>query len=137
MLVIGVSLFAGNQKLYDAFSPVYKDVVTLCRVFGVVGPSSATPITADELKMAIERIDVTKLDSHYKALFDSVNQDLKSNDDFSFDYDLTISPQIFYSKDYEKIEQKEFFIPFNDQDPFISFGLKLEYGDSAFFETSF
>ena len=137
LLVIGVCLFAGNQKLYDAFSPEYKDVVTLCRVAGVVGPSSATPITADELKMAIERIDVNKLDSHYKALLDSVNQELKSNDDFSFDYDLAISPQIFYSKDYEKIEQKEFFIPFNDQDPLVYFGLEFEYGDSAFFETSF
>lgn len=137
LLVIGVGLFAGNQKLYDAFSPEYKDVVTLCRVAGVVGPSSATPITADELKMAIERIDVNKLDSHYKALLDSVNQELKSNDDFSFDYDLAISPQIFYSKDYEKIEQKEFFIPFNDQDPLVYFGLEFEYGDSAFFETSF
>ena len=137
LLVIGVGLFAGNQKLYDAFSPEYKDVVTLCRVSGVVGPSSATPITADELKMAIERIDVSKLDSHYKALLDSVNQELKSNDDFSFDYDLAISPQIFYSKDYEKIEQKEFFIPFNDQDPLVYFGLEFEYGDSAFFETSF
>lgn len=137
LLVIGVGLFAGNQKLYDAFSPEYKDVVTLCRVAGVVGPSSATPITADELKMAIERIDVNKLDSYYKALLDSVNQELKSNDDFSFDYDLAISPQIFYSKDYEKIEQKEFFIPFNDQDPLVSFGLEFEYGDSAFFETSF
>lgn len=137
LLVIGVGLFAGNQKLYDAFSPEYKNVVTLCRVAGVVGPSSATPITADELKMAIERIDVNKLDSHYKALLDSVNQELKSNDDFSFDYDLAISPQIFYSKDYEKIEQKEFFIPFNDQDPLVYFGLEFEYGDSAFFETSF
>ena len=137
LLVIGVGLFAGNQKLYDAFSPEYKDVVTLCRVSGVVGPSSATPITADELKMAIERIDVSKLDSHYKALLDSVNQELKSKDDFSFDYDLAISPQIFYSKDYEKIEQKEFFIPFNDQDPLGYFGLEFEYGDSAFFETSF
>ena len=137
LLVIGVGLFAGNQKLYDAFSPEYKDVVTLCRVSGVVGPSSATPITADELKMAIERIDVNKLDSYYKALLDSVNQELKSNDDFSFDYDLAISPQIFYSKDYEKIEQKEFFIPFNDQDPLVYFGLEFEYGDSAFFETSF
>ena len=137
LLVIGVCLFAGNQKLYDAFSPEYKDVVTLCRVSGVVGPSSATPITADELKMAIERIDVNKLDSYYKALLDSVNQELKSNDDFSFDYDLAISPQIFYSKDYEKIEQKEFFIPFNEQDPLVYFGLEFEYGDSAFFETSF
>ena len=137
LLVIGVGLFAGNQKLYDAFSPEYKDVATLCRVSGVVGPSSATPITADELKMAIERIDVNKLDSYYKALLDSVNQELKSNDDFSFDYDLAISPQIFYSKDYEKIEQKEFFIPFNDQDPLVYFGLEFEYGDSAFFETSF
>lgn len=137
LLVIGVCLFAGNQKLYDAFSPEYKDVVTLCRVAGVVGPSSATPITADELKMAIERIDVNKLDSHYKALLDSVNQELKSNDDFSFDYDFAISPQIFYSKDYEKIEQKEFFIPFNNQDSLVYFGLEFEYGDSAFFETSF
>ena len=137
LLVIGVCLFAGNQKLYDAFSPEYKDVVTLCRVSGVVGPSSATPITADELKMAIERIDVNKLNSHYKAILASVNQELKSNDDFSFDYDLAISPQIFYSKDYEKIEQKEFFIPFNDQDPLVYFGLEFEYGDSAFFETSF
>ena len=137
LLVIGVSLFAGNQKLYDAFSPVYKDVVTLCRVAGVVGPSSATPITADELKMAIERIDVNKLDSHYKSILDSINQELKSNDDFSFDYDIALSPQIFYSKDYENIEQKEFFIPFNEQDPFMSFGLEFEYGDSAFFETSF
>ena len=137
LLVIGVGLFAGNQKLYDAFSPEYKDVVTLCRVAGVVGPSSATPITADELKMAIERIDVNKLDSYYKAILDSVNQELKSNDDFSFDYDLVISPQLFYSKDYEKIEQKEFFIPFNEQDPLGYFGLEFEYGDSAFLETSF
>ena len=36
LLVMGVSLFAGNQKLYDAFSPEYKDVVTLCRVSGAV-----------------------------------------------------------------------------------------------------
>ena len=77
LLVMGVSLFAGNQKLYDAFSPVYKDVVTLCRVSGVVGPSSATPITADELTMAIERIDINKLDSYYKAILDSVNKELK------------------------------------------------------------
>ena len=137
LLVMGVSLFAGNQKLYDAFSPEYKDVVTLCRVSGVVGPSSATPITADELTMAIERIDINKLDSYYKAILDSVNQELKSNDDFSFGYDISLSPKIFYSKDYEKIEPKDFFIPFNEQDALLDLGLNLEYGDSAFFETAF
>ena len=136
-IIFTLPLFSGNQKLFDAFSPEYKSVVKLCKIAGVVGPSSATPITADELKMAIERIDVSKLDNNHKAMLDSVNQKLKSNDDFSYDFDISVAPQIFYSKDFEKIGYKDFFIPFNDQDALLNLSLKAEYGDTAFFETGY
>lgn len=136
-IIFTLPLFSGNQKLFDAFSPEYKSVVKLCKIAGVVGPSSATPITADELKMAIERIDVSKLDNNHKAMLDSVNQKLKSNDDFSYDFDISVAPQIFYSKDFEKIGYKDFFIPFNEQDALLNLSLKAEYGDTAFFETGY
>ena len=136
-ILFTLPLFSGNQRLFDAFSPEYKNVVKLCKIAGVVGPSSATPITADELKMAIERIDISKLDNNHKAILDGVLQRLKSEDDFSYDIDFSIAPQLFYSKNYEKIEQKDFFIPFNEQEPFLNLAIELEYGNTAFFETSY
>lgn len=136
-IIFTLPLFSGNQKLFDAFSPEYKSVVKLCKIAGVVGPSSATPITADELKMAIERIDVNKLDNNHKAILNSINEELKSSDDFSYDINFSIAPQLFYSKNYEKIEQKDFFIPFNEQEPFLNLAFELEYGNTAFFETSY
>ena len=136
-IIFTLPLFSGNQKLFDAFSPEYKSVVKLCKIAGVVGPSSATPITADELKMAIERIDVNKLDSNHKAILNSIIEELKSSDDFSYDINFSIAPQLFYSKNYEKIEQKDFFIPFNEQEPFLNLAFELEYGNTAFFETSY
>ena len=136
-IIFTLPLFSGNQKLFDAFSPEYKSVVKLCKIAGVVGPSSATPITADELKMAIERIDVNKLDSNHKAILNSIIEELKSSDDFSYDINFSIALQLFYSKNYEKIEQKDFFIPFNEQEPFLNLAFELEYGNTAFFETSY
>ncbi len=136
-ILFSFPLFSGNQRIFDAFSPEYKDVVKLCKIAGVVGPSSATPITADELKMAIERIDINMLDSNHKAILDRILQSLKTDDAFSYDIDFSIAPQLFYSKNYEKIEQKDFFIPFNEQEPFINLAIELEYGNTAFFETSY
>ena len=136
-IIFTLPLFSGNQKLFDAFSPEYKSVVKLCKIAGVVGPSSATPITADELKMAIERIDVNKLDNNHKAILNSIIEELKPSDDFSYDINFSIAPQLFYSKNYEKIEQKDFFIPFNEQEPFLNLAFELEYGNTAFFETSY
>ena len=135
--IFAFPLFSGNQKLFDAFSPEYKDVLKLCKIAGVVGPSSATPITADELEMAIERIDISKLDNYYKGVLERVKEVLIEEYDFNYDFSLSVSPQIFYSKDYEKIFQKDFFIPFNTQDPFINLAIELEYGDTAYFETSY
>lgn len=136
-IIFTLPLFSGNQKLFDAFSPEYKNVVKLCKIAGVVGPSSATPITADELKMAIERIDVNKLDNNHKAILNSINEKLNSSDDFSYDFGISIAPQIFYSKDFEKIGYKDFFIPFNEQDAFFNIEFEVEYGNNAFFETSY
>lgn len=136
-IVLVFPVFAGNQKLYDAFSQEYRTVEKLCRIAGVIGPSSATPITADELKTAVQRIDSNKLDDKHKALLDNINAALQPEDEFSYDIDFAFAPQIFYSKDYEKLEHKDFFIPYNDQDPLLNLGIELEFGDSAFFETSY
>ena len=72
-IVLVFPVCAGNQKLYDAFSQEYRTVEKLSRIAGVIGPSSATPITADELKTAVQRIDSNKLDDKHKALLDNIN----------------------------------------------------------------
>lgn len=131
-------LTAQSQKLYDADSYEYRSVERLCRLSGSIGPSSATPVSEAELLSALSRVDIRLLDKRHAAEYCSVRDKLFSQDSyFIIDFDLAVAPQIFLSKDYDKIVQDDFFIPFNTQDPLLDVGFSLEFRDFAYLETSF
>ena len=90
--LIVASLFA-SQELFDASSYEYKTIMNLCNLSGVTGPSSVTPVTKSELKMAYDRIRVEKLSDKSLALYNDVKAIFEEEKEI--DFGINISPQLF------------------------------------------
>ena len=67
-----ISLLPASQTLYDRNSEEYNQTRLLCQRAGVVGPSSATPVNANELVLALDRIDCNLLPEYLKERYDEL-----------------------------------------------------------------
>ena len=135
ILLLSASLSASSMKLYDRYSDEYRMLSKICVLSGVVGPSSATPVTENEMIIAFERGDRSKLNQHFRSEYGKLKEILyRSADSFSYDFDITFSPQLFLTRDQDSIRRKQFFIDSNQEDPFLSIGAKLEFGKHLYIE---
>lgn len=136
-LVAMLSAAALDMKLYDYNSPDYIMVDKLTRLSGVIGPSSATPVTGEELYIALQRIDASKLGGRYKAEYQRLMEKFQApHDNFSYDNSLYFAPQLYLSVDQKTIEPSEYFIPFERRLGAGYGTLSLAFGENLFLETS-
>ena len=98
---LATALFANTQKSYSYDSPEYMKTEALCLIAGVSGPSDFTPVTADELLLALRRIDKATLsDGLLSELHLLENALINPNallekDDFAFNSSIVASPELY------------------------------------------
>ena len=134
-------IFASStMKLYDYDDYEYRIAASLCRVAGVIGPSSATPITGHELIIALERIDSSFLSDAEKERYNHLLTKLNSAEEtFQMDFDIYIAPQLFLTVDQfgnEGIinDRNDFFLPYNEETKFAGLEFAFDFGDNVFLE---
>ena len=134
---------AATQKLYDYDSSEYQMTKSLTAAAGVVGPSSATPVTGHELIIALDRIDRGNLSGTANDRLDDLYARLSNADNsFQMDIDFSITPQLFLTVDQAGDAgtvdgRNDFFLPYSKEDPFLSLGAKFDFGDNVFLEAVF
>ena len=136
LLIFSQFAYSSQMKLYDYDDPDYIMVDKICRIAGVVGPSSATPITANELKIALDRVNPEILPERYRNEWYGIMESFDGDDDFSFDISMFLSPQVYLTVDQHSIDPNRFFIPFHERLPFAEGGISFSFGDALFMEAS-
>ena len=99
LLILLLPASASNmQKVYTARDAVYQRVERLCRIAGVSGPSSFSPLSARGLEMALERIDRSSLSDADRAEYDRLSAEIIGGsgslidaDGFAMDLDVGIN----------------------------------------------
>lgn len=129
------SVFAiSSQHLYYKSSYEYESVETLCRIAGVLGPSSVEPIPAKELIAALDRIDETKLAQTSKEEYLHIKSMLTTRNELDSEILIWLSPQVFIVDDYINTSRDDFFIPFRDEKPFLGMALEFDMGDNVYLD---
>ena len=143
VLLICISTFAttSSQRLFDYDSYEYQLTKTLTASAGVLGPSSATPVTAHELVIALERIDDSRLsEGAQKRYIDLLTSLQDADDGFEMDLSMSLAPQVFLTADQNGDSgivnnRFDFFLPYAEEEPFFSLSAKFEFGNNFFIET--
>lgn len=141
LICIGLYATTSTQRLFDYDSYEYQLVKSLTAATGVIGPSSATPVSAHELVFALERIDDSRLSEGAQKRYSNLLTSLQDADDgFEMDLDMTLAPQIFLTVDQNGDSgivnnRFDFFLPYSEEEPFFSLAAKFEFGDNFFIET--
>ena len=141
LLFISQFLYSSaNQKLYDANDDEYRKTVILCISSGVIGPSSATPVTGEELLIALDRVRTENLNSELRAIFEETYSKVAGYDNsFSWEYNIDLTAQFFLTTDMlgkEGIieDRRDFFLPYNEERPFLDLGVGFNFGSYVFVE---
>lgn len=96
-IMVLAAINASNQKIYTQADNQWQIVNQLCHVAGVAGPSVTTPVSTEELKVALKRIDTEKLDDAGKELYMQIKRQLDDipsifkGDGGSFYFDAPVS----------------------------------------------
>lgn len=136
LMLLCQALYSSEMRLYDYDDDDYVMVDKICRIAGVLGPSSATPITSDELELALDRVDPSTLPVRYSSEWHRIKESLSSDDTFSWDVSLFFSPQVYLTVDQYMINPNRFFIPFKDMLPFAYGDVSFSFGNNLFMEVS-
>ena len=127
------SIFATSQTLYDKSSHEYYLTQSFAELSGIIGPSTATPITADELLLVLNRINTSNLPITLKQEYEQLVESLSTPTNiFDATFKLAVSPQLFLSTNAKT--RDDFFIPYRDEIPGIEFGSKVSFGENIFLE---
>lgn len=133
-LIVPFSLLANSQRLYDASSDEYILASDLALISGTVGPSTSVPVTAQEILIALERINPAGLPEYFKDQYYDLKDKLQPSDaPIKLNIPIRISPQIFLIGVAD--ERDDFFIPYRDEKPLAGFGLRLESMNNIYMET--
>lgn len=137
VLLVMIPLQA-KQQLYDGSSKEYIETRRLCQYVGVVGPSSALPVNADELLIALDRIDRSSLPDYLQTRYDALYASLEPLEAkaSTYEFPIVFSPQAFISTEQNK-DRDAFFIPFRDEKSLLDIGIRLNMADYVFLESAF
>lgn len=136
------ALFASSmpQELYHNTDKEYIETTLLCQSAGVLGPSTATPVTGEELMLALDRIDPEKLSQKQLDIFQELYQSL----DFTWEephvtFYTDVSPQVFLTDRYEgSFSRKDFYpIEYKDERPAVDIGTVATFGDNIVLEGAY
>lgn len=147
LVLIISSLWSNTMRTYTARDDIYKDLSRLCRMAGVIGPSGYAPVTAEELRIALERIDRSSLSPSLAAEYDRIERELAGRDPLfrsgAFGLDLTggvnIQVNIADERDFDfanefsdapaKDRRNETLIPYRYQEPALYGQARVYFGD--------
>ena len=154
ILLLSITVSASNmQKIYTTRDDIYIRVERLCRLAGVTGPSSFSPITAHGLEMALNRIEQNNLPMQLQQEFEELRQALSvsnpvfSSDDFSFDFEAGINFGIniadysvfdFSNSSAMDIDRRnEALLQYRFETPALYFHPELTFGDYIYLDGDF
>lgn len=137
-IILSVSAATMTQKLYDATDIQYIKTVLLCQSMGVVGPSTALPVTGEELHLALSRIDKNNLSEKQREIYDRLYSSLEASSGVKFDIFGDISPQVFITDRYEgNFSREDFYaLKYKDERPGIEVGAAVSFGENIVLEGS-
>lgn len=139
LLLFSSLLFAVNsQKHYSYNDDTFQDVLNLCIIAGVTPPSSATPVTGEELLIALERIDRDKLSQKMQNEYDRLKNEIDgptavfSSGVFKVNVDPTVSIEAYLQSASDWwISSNDWTLPYRDRLKGIE--LPVEIGISDYF----
>lgn len=156
LLTISISisfLFCATQKTFTTRDEVYKRVDILCRIAGVTGPSSFSPMSGSALKIALDRIDASQLSpgqqkelSELYGIINGSTDYLYSEEFFKADIGLSANLQVnianykdfdFGSSNNFRDRRNDQMLPYRYESPALSFYPQLYFGDYIFIESDF
>lgn len=143
LLVLSLSLIDASslsQQLYDATDREYIETTMLCQASGVLGPSTVTPITGEELIIALDRIDKNTLSDRQKSIYESLYATLGSYyEKASLEFFTDISPTVFLTDRYEgNFSRDDYYaIDYKDERPGVDIGAVATYGKNIVIEGSY
>lgn len=127
---------AGNQqRTFGIYSEEWRQTAALCRMSGVVGPSSAGPVTARELNIALDRIDSWRLSPEAQALLQEVREQIDNSDalyespGFTFSLAPTFSFEGYLQSRDNDVTLRDWVIPYRDRKPFLDIDLRMTVGE--------
>ncbi len=144
---------ANTQTVYTVRDSVYKRVEQLCMRSGVIGPTTSSPMPAQALIIALERINPNTLSVVEKEEYDELMSILNGEDPylfedggFAFNLDTLVNLAVNiadYSKfdygnkdsdapDYDRREDT--LIPYRYEDPIFRLGFDMDFGDHVALE---
>lgn len=133
-------VFANSQKIYTTSSEIYRTVYSLCKLYGVAGPSDASPISGDELIIALDRIDVEKLSQKDREEYSKVRDIIenKNSDVFRFDSTLIVSPEIYLQSAEDKtITTRDWDVQYKDRLDILKLPMEIYVSDYLYGGVSF
>lgn len=137
LVLIASALFGADLELYDYDDEDYRIVDKITQLAGVLGPSSSTPVTGSELKIALDRVDPSRLYGRYKAEYERLMDKFTADYDGYFsDAEVYIAPQVYLSANQETMNPKDYFIPFEDRLAAGYGALSFKFGENVFMESS-
>lgn len=127
-----------QQRTFGVHTAEWQQTSELCRLAGVVGPSSAGPVTARELNIALNRIDLQTLSSEAQTIFHKVQaaidnpRSLYSSSDFSFALAPTLAFESYLQSHGEEVTQRDWILPYRDRKPFLDIDMKMSVGSNFY-----
>ena len=119
LLLVCTGLNAATQRTYLINSEVWKNTDMLCRLSGVLGPSTVSPVPESEIIRALDRIDQNRLSSAFLELYNNTRDEVENHRyqfrDGEFSLDGTIRFNLEgYIHSHDTVEE-DFFIPYRDR----------------------
>ena len=145
-ILLPISISASDlQKTYIATDSLWIRADRLCRSAGKLGPSPVFPTTGYEIKKALGRIDIDKLDEQDKEesqdlmnLLDNAATGFAySSDNTTFDPSVSLNWEAYAFNNTEETYKDEFFIPFKDRLPLLGIDLDARFGNSLQLDFSY
>lgn len=149
-------LFANNlQKVYTTRDSVYKRIEALCNRAGVIGPSSFSPMSANTLINALERINQSELSEFDKKEYQELYTELTCENYIfkSENFYVDITPGINLGvniADYKDFDygntnsetpmpnrKENTLVPYRYEDALLSVGLNMAFGDHIYLDSHF
>ena len=157
LILISTSLLFGSnlQKIYTTRDSIYHRIEALCSRAGVIGPSSFSPMSANTLIHALERIDTSALAELDNAEYQRLYKELTEEDyifksgiftlDMNPNVNLGINIADYSDFDYGNTKsetpqpnrKENTLVPYRYEDALLSVGLNMDFGDYIHLDSRF
>ena len=119
LLLICSGLNAATQRTYMINSDVWKNTDMLCRISGVLGPSTVSPVTESEIIRALDRIDRDMLSLAFREIYDNTRREVENRSYQFRDGGFALDGRILFNLEgyvhSRDTADEEFFVPYRDR----------------------